>query len=157
MRCNIHSKHTQSVYALTAATLAANRILTVCVLLCFVCFRSINAFGLEGTFDYVDAISAWDDCIAELDYRKNVTNTPDMKMVVSMSWGSDGNIGVVADYLKKVYAQRPDILWIAAAGNDNNNTEPMYPAMSPEVVSVSAVDWNGNKASFSNYGPTIEW
>ncbi|KAF6262152.1 peptidase S8/S53 domain-containing protein [Scenedesmus sp. NREL 46B-D3] len=115
-----------------------------------------NVFGFQGTFDYADVILAWDDCIAELDHQKVATNTPDMKMVVSMSFSSDGDMDVVAEYLKKVTAQRPDILWVAAAGNDNN-AAPNYPAMSPEVVSVAAVDWNGNKAAFSNFGPTVEW
>jgi hypothetical protein len=123
---------------------------------CLLRLRSYNAFSLEGTFDYADVIFAWDDCIAELDHQKAATNTPDMKMVVSMSFSSDGDVDVVANYLKKVSVQRPDILWVAASGNDNN-TKPNYPAMSPEVVSVAAVDWNGNKAYFSNYGPTVEW
>jgi hypothetical protein len=117
---------------------------------------SFNAFGLNGTFDYVEVIDAWDDCIAELDYQKAVTNTSDMKMVVSMSFSTDGDMDVVANYLKNVAAQRPDILFVAAAGNDNN-AKPNYPAMSPEVVSVAAVDWTGNKASFSNFGPMVEW
>jgi len=45
-------------------------------------------------------------------------------------------------------------LLVAAAGNDNVNT-PFYPASLSSVISVAAVDQNKNKASFSNYGPTI--
>ncbi|WIA12437.1 hypothetical protein OEZ85_012474 [Tetradesmus obliquus] len=115
-----------------------------------------NAFGLSGTFDYIDVIAAWDDCTNELDYQKNVTNTPDMKMVVSMSFSSNEDVDVVSNYLKRAAVNRPDIMWLAAAGNDND-TQPNYPAMSPEVVSVAAVDWIGNKAFFSNFGPTVEW
>jgi hypothetical protein len=117
---------------------------------------SFNAFGPNGTFYYVEVIDAWDDCIAELDYQKAVTNTPDMKMVVSMSFSTDGDMDVVANYLKNVSVVRPDVLFVAAAGNDNDS-KPNYPSMSPEVVSVAAVDWTGAKASFSNFGPTVEW
>lgn len=48
-------------------------------------------------------------------------------------------------------------LVIAAAGNDNLNTDihPVLPASSPldNVVSVGAVDTIGGKADFSNFGP----
>lgn len=79
-----------------------------------------------------------------------------MKMVVSMSFSSNEDVDVVSNYLKRAAVNRPDIMWLAAAGNDND-TQPNYPAMSPEVVSVAAVDWIGNKAFFSNFGPTVEW
>ncbi len=45
-------------------------------------------------------------------------------------------------------------LLVAAAGNDNVNT-PFYPASLSSVISVAAVDQSKNKASFSNFGPTI--
>src|SRR5205085_11883808 len=46
---------------------------------------------------------------------------------------------------------------VAAAGNDSNNLEnltrvgPRYPAAFPEVISVGAVDKDGNAAAYSNY------
>jgi serine protease len=46
-------------------------------------------------------------------------------------------------------------LLVAAAGNDNVST-PLYPAALSSVISVAAVDQSKNKASFSNYGPTID-
>lgn len=45
-------------------------------------------------------------------------------------------------------------LLVAAAGNDNVST-PLYPAALPSVISVAAIDQDKNKASFSNFGPTI--
>ena len=45
-------------------------------------------------------------------------------------------------------------LLVAAAGNSNVNT-PFYPASLSSVISVAAIDQSKNKASFSNYGPTI--
>jgi serine protease len=46
------------------------------------------------------------------------------------------------------------VVLVAAAGNDNVST-PSYPAALSSVISVAAVDQSKNKASFSNYGPTI--
>jgi subtilisin family serine protease len=45
-------------------------------------------------------------------------------------------------------------LLVAAAGNDNTST-PLYPAAFESVISVAAINQNKNKASFSNFGPTI--
>lgn len=118
---------------------------------------SYNVFGRSGEFDYVDAIPAWDDCIAELDYRKAATNTPDMKLVISMSWSTtDENLNITAQTLANISQERSDVLFVAAAGNDNNNVAN-YPAYAPEVVSVAAVDWTGLKAYFSNFNADIEW
>jgi len=47
------------------------------------------------------------------------------------------------------------MICIAAAGNENSNI-PRYPASYENVVSVSAVDLNKNKAWYSNYGPAID-
>src|SRR5215211_483531 len=51
-----------------------------------------------------------------------------------------------------------DSLFVAAAGNDDNNNDlnPFHPASydSQNILSVAAVDRQGNKAWFSNYGTT---
>jgi serine protease len=44
---------------------------------------------------------------------------------------------------------------IAAAGN-NNSGAAFFPASYSGVVSVSAVDFNSNKAPYSNFGPNID-
>jgi subtilisin family serine protease len=50
------------------------------------------------------------------------------------------------------------IILCAAAGNEtaNNDTTPSYPAnyAIPNIISVAAIDQNGNLADFSNYGAT---
>ena len=46
-------------------------------------------------------------------------------------------------------------LVIAAAGNSSSNA-PMYPAGYSEVVAVTAIDWSGNLAWYSNYGSWVE-
>ncbi len=52
--------------------------------------------------------------------------------------------------------QYPDILFIAAAGNDQSST-PEYPAGFglPNIISVAATDRNDNLAAFSNYGASV--
>ena len=47
------------------------------------------------------------------------------------------------------------IIVVAAAGNENTDI-PIYPASLDGVISVSAVDINGQKASYSNFGNSID-
>lgn len=53
------------------------------------------------------------------------------------------------------YAFSKNVLMVSAAGNDGSN-QPTYPSAYPEVLSVAAIDYNGNRASFSNYGDYID-
>jgi subtilisin family serine protease len=46
-------------------------------------------------------------------------------------------------------------LVVAAAGNDGNDV-PFYPAAFPWVVSVGALDGDGKKSDFSNYGKWVD-
>jgi len=72
--------------------------------------------------------------------------------VISMSLGSSDYSAALDTACSNAYAA--GTLLVAAAGNDNVNT-PFYPAAFASVLSVAAVDQSKNKASFSNYGPTI--
>ena len=47
------------------------------------------------------------------------------------------------------------VLVVAAAGNQASSA-PAYPAAQPEVISVGAVDMQGNRAAYSNYGSTVD-
>lgn len=53
------------------------------------------------------------------------------------------------------YAYKKNVVMIVAAGNDNSK-QPSYPASYPQVLAVSAVDPQGKRASFSNYGDYID-
>ena len=68
------------------------------------------------------------------------------------SWGGGGYSQALYDAIKA----QPDILFIAAAGNDSsdNDLAPYYPAGYglPNVISVAATDSSDSLASFSNYG-----
>lgn len=73
--------------------------------------------------------------------------------IISMSFSGKGN-SITSDLVLKT-ANAKGIVLIAAAGNDNVST-PYYPAASPGVISVGATNQNDEKATFSNFGPTID-
>jgi subtilisin family serine protease len=105
--------------------------------------------------------------------------------VVNMSWG--GSIGEVEGELEKcnlggnaegrkalarelfniskagltqAMASAPDLLFIAAAGNENHDSSfaESMPAdiVLPNLLTVGAVDQAGDEASFTSYGPTVK-
>ena len=73
--------------------------------------------------------------------------------VTSMSLGGPQASNAERQAFANSYAQ--GMLHIAAAGNDANSSLS-YPASYDSVVSVAAVDRNGNKASFSQYNAQVE-
>jgi serine protease len=73
--------------------------------------------------------------------------------VINLSLGGGGFSQAAQDVFNAARAQ--GLIVVAAAGNDSS-TEPSYPAAYDGVVSVSAVDINGNLAWYSNSGPTID-
>jgi serine protease len=72
--------------------------------------------------------------------------------VISMSLGNTSRSSALDTACSNAYAA--GVVLVAAAGNDGTST-PSYPAALPSVISVAAVDQSKNKASFSNFGPTI--
>jgi serine protease len=73
--------------------------------------------------------------------------------IVSMSFGSSSGFLTWEVIINQ--AQTMGVLLIAAAGNDNSSAT-FFPAGYPYVFSVGATDANDVKASFSNYGNTID-
>jgi len=61
--------------------------------------------------------------------------------------------------LEKAFASAPEILFIAAGGNANNDAtfNEFIPSsiQLPNLVTVGAVDKSGDEAPFTSYGPTI--
>ncbi|MCE2652766.1 MAG: S8 family serine peptidase [Planctomycetaceae bacterium] len=72
--------------------------------------------------------------------------------VISMSLGGGGFDQAFADACAA--AVSAGVVVVAAAGNSNTDV-PSYPASYPGVISVAAIDSSQNRASFSNFGPTI--
>ncbi len=72
--------------------------------------------------------------------------------VINMSFAGS-NLGILVDAIENAYSK--GIVLVGAAGN-SASTDKLYPAALPEVISVGAVDYVGDKASFSNYGDWID-
>ena len=73
--------------------------------------------------------------------------------VINMSWGGPSSSTTGQNIVN--YAVSEGCILIAAAGNDNVNTQ-FYPAAYNNVVSVAATTSSNTKASFSNYGNWID-
>jgi thermitase len=72
--------------------------------------------------------------------------------VISMSLGGPRNPLSQRLYDQAFqYANRQGAIVVVAAGNENRPAGRVLPSASPYVITVSAVDDNGQKASFSNY------
>jgi thermitase len=76
--------------------------------------------------------------------------------VMSNSWGGGGFSQALLDSINA--AEQKGIVFVAAAGNSRNDNDrwPAYPATyeNENIISVGAMDPNGKKASYSNYGLT---
>jgi serine protease len=73
--------------------------------------------------------------------------------VINCSWGGSFRSQIAQDIVN--YVTNLGSLVVAAAGNENTR-EPGYPASYDNVLSVAAVDKNNVRASFSNYGSTVD-
>lgn len=97
------------------------------------------------------------DAIKAIDYVTTMKKTYGVNVkITNNSWGGGGYISEMAAAITR--ARDAGILFVAAAGNStiNMDASPQYPASYAvdNVVSVAAVDSNGNIAYFSNYGAT---
>jgi serine protease len=73
--------------------------------------------------------------------------------VINMSLGGGGESQVMKDAIE--YAHNKGVVIVAAAGNENNDSAS-YPARYARVISVAAIDAQGEKAEFSNYGAGVD-
>lgn len=126
-----------------------------------------NGIGVVGVAPNVKIISlkfladfGFDNhAIQAIDYAIDLKQRKGLNIkIMSNSWGGGGfNQGLV-DAINR--AKTADILFVAAAGNANNNNDanpaPSYPSSYPNenIIAVGASDENNNKAGFSSYGKT---
>ncbi|MED1602992.1 S8 family peptidase [Alkalihalophilus marmarensis] len=93
------------------------------------------------------------DIIAAIDWA--IKNQMD---VINLSFGTPEDISVLKEILDKAYDK--GILIVASSGNvgTNNAMEDnvQYPAKYSSVISVSAINSNNKRASFSSTGPAVE-
>lgn len=74
--------------------------------------------------------------------------------IINASWGSSGTSHLIEKAIAKL--NEKNILFVAAAGNErsDNDKKPIVPGsiVSPNLISVAAIDDQADLASFSNYG-----
>ena len=73
--------------------------------------------------------------------------------VINMSWGDPRGAPVLRDVIR--YAERADVVLVAAAGNEGEDAV-FYPARFSQTIAVGASTPEGQVLAFSNYGPSIE-
>ncbi len=72
--------------------------------------------------------------------------------IINASWGVDEKSQALQDAIAE--ARAAGVLFVAAAGNENND-RAFYPAFFPQVLAVGATNDKDQKAYFSNFGPRI--
>jgi len=126
--------------------------------------RGNNGIGVAGVvwnvklmaLKFLDAKGSGSDsgAIKAINYAVTMRNRGGNLKVLSNSWGGGGYNAALEEAIRK--ASDAGILFVAAAGNENTNTDisANYPSCYdvPNVLAVAAIDKNGNRASFSNYG-----
>jgi subtilisin family serine protease len=76
--------------------------------------------------------------------------------VINASWGGGGFSSALQSAISQYISSGG--IFVAAAGNENNNndTNPSYPANYTGVISVGASTRTDTRASFSNFGTTVD-
>jgi subtilisin family serine protease len=74
--------------------------------------------------------------------------------IINCSFGGSGYSGIIQSTINTIHNNYGCII-VAAAGNDNS-TAAHYPSGYQNVISVAALTSSDTKASFSNYGTTVD-
>ncbi len=74
--------------------------------------------------------------------------------VINLSLGSPEVSPLLEDAIN--YAKERGIVMVAAVGNDNTAKPAMYPSSSPDVIAVAAINLDGRKSEFSNFGKHVD-
>jgi subtilisin family serine protease len=75
-------------------------------------------------------------------------------MVINLSLGSLQASTLLQDAITD--ARQRGIVVVAAVGNDNEELAPQFPSSMDEVLAVAAIDLQGKKALFSNFGNHVD-
>jgi subtilisin family serine protease len=85
----------------------------------------------------------------------NIGKTPDERKAIARDY-----FDIQKDALTKAFASAPEILFVTAAGNSNEDASFVedIPAaiVLPNLLTVGAVDKAGDEASFTSYGSTVK-
>jgi subtilisin family serine protease len=111
--------------------------------------KFLSASGSGATNDAIE-------CINFAIQAKQIFGAAANVRILSNSWGGGGFSQALLDAINA--ANSNDMLFVAAAGNSNVNTDTTanFPSNynAPNVLSVAATDNRDNKSSFSNFGAT---
>jgi subtilisin family serine protease len=112
--------------------------------------KFLDSRGQGALFNAIKAI----DYVTDMAQRAKAAGWEHEIVATNNSWGGGGYLSTMYDAINR--ARSAGILFIAAAGNEanNNDSNPSYPSAYDidNIISVAAIDRNGNLASFSNYG-----
>jgi Subtilase family len=93
--------------------------------------------------------------VNEKDFTKGLQQAIDLRVdIINMSLGFNKTINSVDSLLIEAY--RKNIILVASAGNKGKNSLD-FPANSPYVISVGALDSDGVRWEFSNYGNELDF
>lgn len=106
--------------------------------------HAVKVLSDQGSGSYSGIISA-------LDWVRRSALRP---AVVSMSLGGRGNPPLMKSAMDRVFEAH--ITTVVAAGNSNRDASGYTPAHVPSAITVAASDSNDRRASFSNYGTTVD-
>ena len=115
--------------------------------------RAVSIMGLK----FLDASGSGrlSDAISAINYMINMKESYGVNIVAANnSWGGGGYSQALEDAIER--ANAAGIVFVAAAGNQGLDVDlfPSYPSSyeNSNVVSVAALDSEGNLATFSNFG-----
>lgn len=75
--------------------------------------------------------------------------------VINLSLGGEGASQLIIETVNE--AVNSGVIVVASAGNDGDDVSKYCPAFMEEVFTVGAIDYNGNRAFFSNFGDGIDF
>lgn len=85
---------------------------------------------------------------------ENVPNNPNPARIINLSFGGPGASAMLDEAIKAAQAQ--GVIVVAAAGNQGTDVNTIFPAAIKDVVTVGATDYSGKRASYSNYGASVD-
>jgi serine protease len=106
--------------------------------------------------DFGDSLAAATDAIlwAAGVPVPGLPGNPTPAQVINYSSGGQGACSQTEIEMLQTLKAKGVVL-VVSAGNDGADARGTSPANCPGVISVAAIDANGNRANFSNYGPSV--
>ena len=112
----------------------------------------IRSIGLNGSGTVMDTLQAMRYAAGMPNDSGQLPRQP--ADIINLSLGGDSSSQAEAELIEEITAKR-NIVVVAAAGNLPID-QPIYPASYPNVISVSAVDFDRHIAPYSSYGEYID-